>query len=186
MSRLLWLSFVAAATIASGLPFGRWTRDLVSQTGAQSNNQMDRSCSDEKNFSHCFKLLSIAHGHTPDGVSYSQLAWRGPDGEKVQAWIFHYDSTELAKKQFDARVKSAKNVLDRATTLNYGGQAGEMALLEQEAVNYGDDEQTDRIRLVSAVGRYFRIVQSKSSQDVQIMSDKLKQEFASQKVDNDR
>jgi hypothetical protein len=130
-----------------------------------SANPANLDCTDEKNFSRCFKLVSTAHGR-----NFTQNTYTGPDGETVYTAEVSFDSREKAVKAFDELEKSAATTVDTAKLV-------------------GKDEREERLDVLRLEGEPFHgawmaiqtsddkllTVQSKSSKDVEIMANQMKE-----------
>jgi hypothetical protein len=174
MNPLNWTAIFAMAII-SLRPLPRTQNSTSStQTTPQSKDQVNSDCADEKRFSQCFKLVSMANGATADHFIYSENTYTGPDGEKVYFRTVHYTSRERAAQEFEDIEKSAIQVVDRAKTVNDDGEEDELAVLE-----LADNPQRGRSIIISLVGKDFRSTQSKSAEDILILANQMKQQTKS-------
>ena len=173
MTRLGWFSLLAVLAFVP-LPRNR-NDDVFLQANPQGTDQIDASCADEKNFSKCFHLLRMAHGATSDHFIYSENTYEGPDSATIYSRIVHYASHDRAAKEFQDKVKSAVKVLDKARAPNDEGQDDELAVLVLD----DKPERGDSI-VVAVSGKDFLTTQSKSSQDVLIIANQMKQHVMSE------
>lgn len=173
MVRFGWFSLFAVLAL---VPSPRnWNDDAFLQANPQGNDQIDPSCAEERNFSRCFKLLRMANGATSDNFVYSENTYKGPDGAKVYSRKVHYASHERAAKEFQDKVKSAVKVLDKARAPNDEGQDDELAVLVLD-----DKPERGESIVVAVSGKDFLTTQSKSSQDVLIIANQMKQHVKTQ------
>jgi len=115
-------------------------------------------------------LLMMSNGFTKDGFAFSRNTYRGADGENVHFEIFHYRSTERAKKEFDSRIKNAPRVIEHRKKLDENGDVkAEMAVIP---VTIDGKKPSAMIVIVS--GDTFRDVRSDSLKDVLAVAKTLK------------
>src|ERR1700691_1950760 len=98
MISVRWVLFFMSVSLPAGDVL---SPQAVAQGLARPSNQIDSTCSDEKNFSRCFRLLTMANGFTSGGFAYSENTYTGPDGEKVYFRAVHYDTRDRAVQAFD-------------------------------------------------------------------------------------
>ena len=115
----------------------------------------------DKEFAAKFNLVRSSIGRTPDGYTYTENTYRGPDEEKVYFRTVHYHSTERAKAEFDNRVKTAIAVSDQAEAKRDDGGTDEMAV----ATIPGENQKQLRMIIVKS-GEDFRTVRSNSNSDI--------------------
>jgi hypothetical protein len=174
MNRLVWFLLFSAVTIASPLP-RNWNNSVILQATTPSKDQVDPSCADEKNYSRCFKMLTMANGATPDHFLYSENTVQGPDGEKIYFRTIHYESHQRAGEEFQNILKSATKAIEHLKSPGDDGQENELAILD-----VGGDKQPSRIIVITVVGKEFRNLKSDSSQDVLIIANQMKHHLKTQ------
>jgi hypothetical protein len=75
-------------------------------------------------------LLRMANGVTSDKFVFSQNTYRGCHDDNVYFETFHYLSAERAKREFDARIKSAPEIIEQRKKIDENGQVkAEMAVI---------------------------------------------------------
>jgi hypothetical protein len=115
-------------------------------------------------------LLEMANGITRDGFSFSLNTYRGTGGLKVYFEVFHYGSTDRAKKEFDERMKNEPRVIEHRKKLSENGDVeAELAVV---SVMVDGKKPTAMIMIVS--GDSFRDVRSDSLEDVLAIARTLK------------
>jgi hypothetical protein len=166
MISVRWVLFIMSVTLPAGDVL---SPRAVTQGLARPSNQSDSTCSDEKNFSRCFRSLSMANGLTSGGFAYSENTYTGPDGEKVYFRTVHYDSRDRAVQAFDEIEKSATKTLDQAKKVNKNGLEEKLAVLE-----LGNESQRGASIVIATSDNKLMSTQSKSSRDVEIVANQMK------------
>lgn len=162
----MWIYLSFAALPASHLQTSRAFQpgDILPQPGSQPPTEAD------KEFARKFDLIRMANGVTPDGFTFSENTYKGPDGEKVYFRVFHYHPAERARVEFESRIKTASKIVDRVQAK--GG--GQMVIL----LTPNENKKQLSVILVYAEDD-FRSVQSSSFDDIKRVAEMLK---ASQKA----
>ena len=115
-------------------------------------------------------LLSMANGVTSDKFAFSQNTYRGCHGENVYFETFHYLSEERARREFDDRIRDAREIMERRKKLDENGQVrAEMAVL-----SVARDGKKPCATIVIVSGDLFRVVRSESLDDVLSIAKTLK------------
>lgn len=175
-SRVVRFALLAALSVGgcalylagSGGSAAAMAQSTSSPNPPQTTNPASLDCADEKNFSRCFKLLRTVHGR-----AFTENTYTGPDGETIYTRALNYDSRGQAVQAFDVIEKSGAKVVE-ATKLA------------------GKDEREERLVVLQLPGEPLRgswmviqtaddkllTVQSKSSKDVEIMANQMKQRTA--------
>jgi hypothetical protein len=160
MKSCKWFSLFLVFVFVPNLAEGHLNLDLAPQANPQEKGRADSaSCAEVINFVSCFRLLRRSHGITKEGFGFSQNDYRGPDGEKVRFRIVHYDSTERARNEFEAQIRSATKVVDHQKKPFDQDKDYEMAEL---IVGKGNEPGM----VISIVGKDLRSAESDSPQDL--------------------
>jgi hypothetical protein len=134
----------------------------------QATNPASLDCTDEKNFSRCFKLVRTVHGR-----AFTANTYTGPDGETVYTAEVSYDSRERVVQAFVELEKSAAKVLESKKLVGTEEREEKLDVLrlEGEPVRGGT-------MVIQTSDENLLTVQSKSSKDVEIMANQMKQHTA--------
>ena len=167
--RFIFASLLVYISTMAGRSFGGTNE----QAGAQNKSDaQSRSCADEKNFSSCFTPVSWENGLTPDHFAYGLNTYAGPDGERVYFRVVHHHSVELTRERFESQIKAASKVVERIKAP--GEKGNEMAILDVD-----NRDGCGGLIIIATAGEDFRTVQSKSSEDINIIARQMRIRFKS-------
>jgi hypothetical protein len=107
-------------------------------------------------------LVWMANGVTSDQFAFSRNTYRGCHGEDIYFETFHYLSTERARREFDDRIKGAREIIERRKKIDENGQVK----VEMAVLSVAEDGKQPSGMIVSVSGDLFRVVQSESLDDI--------------------
>jgi len=170
MISVRWVLFIISVSLPAGDVL---SPQAIAQGVARPSNQIDSTCSDEKNFSRGFRLLTMANGFISGGFACSENTYSGPDGEKVYFRTIHYESRDRAVQAFDEIENSATKTLDQAKKVNKNGLEEKLAVLE-----LGSESKHGASIVIATSDNTMMSTQSKSSQDFEIVANQMKKHTA--------